>query len=138
MKKTIVIVDDHVEMLDAYVEILENSGIKVIPFSDVNRAKQYLMTSTEIDQIDAIVSDMLMAPSDGLEFLSFIKRVPELADIDFYFITGTAFTLFEPYYRGFKIKGVIQKPFSTKILIETLTGYSSAKDIQIFPKKMTA
>lgn len=122
MQKTIVMVDDHIEMLEAYIDVLENAGVKVISFTDVSEAKHYLMTSTEVNCIDAIVSDLMMGPTDGLDFLTFVKKVPELEHIDFYFITGTAVPIFEPFFSKSSVKGIIQKPCTSKVLLETLVG----------------
>ena len=125
MKKIIVMVDDHIGLLEDYIEVLEEYGLTVVSFSNPVEAKRYLMTTTEIDDVHAIVSDIMMGPTDGLEFLHFVKTIPELEDIDFYLVTGAAVSVFEPLIAKSKIKGLIEKPFTAKHLVNTLLGFEA-------------
>lgn len=129
MKNTIVIVDDNEVLLSTCVEILEKQGFEVFGFTDVVDAKKYLATANG-SAIHAIVSDLMMGPADGLEFLSFVKSVPTLAQIDFFLMTGAFVPVFEPFYRDFFIKGVIEKPFDAKTLIGALTANESSSNFK--------
>lgn len=121
MKKTIILVDDNQELLESFSEILNAQGFKVKAFSKVGQATRYLNTNDTSD-IHAIVSDMMMGPIDGLDFLSFVKSDEVLSRIDFYFITGAILPVLEPLYRGHNIKKIMQKPFGAKELVDTLKG----------------
>lgn len=120
MKNTIVLVDDNEDLLEVCVQILEKQGFEVVSFTSVIQAKDYL-NRTDISCLHAIVSDLMMGPVDGLDFLSYVKSVPALADIDFFLMTGALLSVFEPYSRSFVIKGVIHKPFSSSDLVTALT-----------------
>ena len=119
MQNTIVLVDDNKELNDLCAEILEIHGFKVMSFTNVDAAKKYLL-HTNVSNIYAIVSDLMMGPTDGLDFLSFVKSVPALAQIDFFLMTGAIVTVFEPFYRDFAIKGIIKKPFNVKDFLALL------------------
>lgn len=115
-------VDDNKELLGLFKEILEPEGIKVVTFSKVEEAKDYLKNPVSASQITAIISDLMMGPTDGLDFLSYVKSVPSLQSIDFYLLTGAEVSVFEPFVRSHNIKGIINKPFKPKQLIDILTN----------------
>ena len=122
MKNTILMVDDNEDMREIFAELFENTDIKVICFSNVLDAKVHLINATNASQVKAIISDLMMGPTDGLEFLSYVKAKPDLADIDFYLLTGAAITVFEPFLRPFVLKGIIEKPFDGKALVSMFTN----------------
>lgn len=117
MQNTLIIVDDNEELRETFSDLFANTSIKAICFSNVLDAKIYLKNPKNSCEVKAIISDLMMAPTDGLDFLSYVKSKPDLATIDFYLITGAAVTVFEPFLRPFSIKGVITKPFDTKALL---------------------
>ncbi len=122
MKNTIVLVDDHKGLLEVCSEILEAEGFKVIGFTDPAEAKKFLSLERNLTNIYAIVSDLMMGPTDGLDFLSFVKSRPELAPIDFFLMTGAEVSIFEPFYRPYVLKGIIEKPFKPQTLVNTIKG----------------
>jgi CheY-like chemotaxis protein len=124
VKNKIILVDDNKELLETFTAILEGQGFTVAAFSKVGQASKYLQTH-DVSDIHAIISDMFMGPIDGLDFLTFCKSIPKLADIDFYFMTGGMLPILEPLYRGYNIKKIMQKPFSAKELINTLKGMAA-------------
>lgn len=119
MKNKIVLVDDNMEILELCSEILIQKGYSVESFREVAKAKDFL-AHADVSQIHAIVSDIMMGPVDGLNFLSFVKSVPRLADIDFFLMTGALVAVFDPYFRPYVIKGVIRKPFTVIELVNAL------------------
>ncbi len=127
MKKTIVLVDDNEEFLDACADTLKKVGFEVASFANVDDAKKFLNGSKELSSIYAIISDLIMGPVDGLEFLAYIKTSPALKHIDFFILTGTTIELFEPYYSCYAVKGIIEKPCSPKKLIEKVVDLNMEK-----------
>ena len=121
MPNQIIIVDDNEEILDVFKDLFSNTNVKPVCFSNVIDAKLYLKKDKNVTEIKAIISDLMMAPTDGLDFLSYVKSKPELAKIDFYLITGAAVTVFEPFLRPFSLKGVITKPFNPQALLSVFT-----------------
>lgn len=117
MRNTIVMVDDNEDIRDIFAELFENTDIKVLCFANVMDAKVHLINPANAGKVKAIVSDIMMGPTDGLDFLSYVKAKPELAQIDFYLLTGAAVQVFEPFLRSFVLKGVIEKPFNSKALV---------------------
>lgn len=119
MNNTIVIVDDNEALLDVCAQVLRKQGFHVEIFTEVVKAKQYLMAANE-NSIYAIISDLIMSPTDGLDFLSFVRSVPKLDQTDFFLMTGALAVVFEPYYRSCNLKGIIQKPFNANDLKNAL------------------
>jgi DNA-binding NtrC family response regulator len=119
MKDTVILVDDNEDLLSTFSAILEKQGYKVHVFSKVGKAAKFLKSS-DTSGIQAIISDVLMGPIDGIDFLSFVKSVPDLAKIDFYLMTGAVVPVLEPLYRPYNIKKIMQKPFSARELVSTL------------------
>ncbi len=117
VKKTIVMVDDNEDMREAFEQLFYKTDINVVCFANVKDALAYLAKPLNRAQVKAIVSDLMMGPTDGLDFLSYIKSKPEFASIDFYLLTGSAVVVFEPFIRSLVLKGVIEKPFNSKDLI---------------------
>ncbi len=70
-----------------------------------------------------------MGPIDGLDFISFIRSAPALAEIDVYLITGAMISVLEPAYRDYNIKKIMQKPFTVKELVDTLTSSYSGEEV---------
>lgn len=121
MKNTIVIVDDNEDLRETFADLFIDTDVKAVCFSNVLDAKIYLKNSKNLSEVKAIVSDLMMAPTDGLDFLSYIKAKPELSQIDFYLMTGAAVTVFEPFLRPFTIKGIITKPFDVRTILSIFT-----------------
>lgn len=126
MRNTIVMVDDNEDMREIFAQLFEKTDVKIICFASVMDAKVHLINPSNASKIKAIVSDLMMGPTDGLDFLSYIKSKPELAAIDFYFLTGASVVVFEPFLRSFVLKGVIEKPFDPKALVSLFTNHSSS------------
>ena len=82
MKNVILMVDDNTEMRQVFAEALAKLEFRVITFENVKRAQQYLEDTQNRSQVAAIVSDLMMAPTDGLDFLSYVKKSSNYSDVD--------------------------------------------------------
>lgn len=127
MKNVILMVDDNAHVRNLFVDLLAATSLRVITFAAVKEAQIYLMSPQNRAEICAIVSDLMMGPTDGLEFLSYIKKNPITADIDFFLFTGADVSVFKPFISPFKLKGVIEKPFNRKVFVQTFNELAAEK-----------
>lgn len=80
----ILLVDDEHGFLDVMGDVLRNAGHTVILASDGKAAREML----EVENIDAIMSDVFMPTLDGARFHSYVREFSQNADIPFIFISG--------------------------------------------------
>jgi|GEM_PF-7083845 len=125
MKNTILLVDDNEDMRQLFIELFNDSDIHVVCFASVAEAKIYLKNPISLSKVKAIISDLMMGPTDGLEFLTYAKEKAELQHIDFYLLTGSATPALEPLLKSSVLTGIIEKPFDVKSMVALLTNSSS-------------
>ncbi len=71
-RKTILVIEDEIPLLDAIKKKLENNGIDVVTARSVEQALTYL---NDIEKIDGIWLDhYLLGQSDGLALVSVLKQ----------------------------------------------------------------
>ncbi len=121
MRNVVLMVDDNADLRELFSDMLSTTPLKVQTFSSVKEAQIFLINPENRAQVCAIVSDLMMSPMDGLEFLSYIKKNPATAEIDFFLFTGADVAVFQPFISPFKIKGIIQKPFNRREFVTTFT-----------------
>ena len=122
MKNVIMMVDDNIEVRNLFVDLLVDTSLKVFTFASVKDAQVYLINPKNRSQVCAIVSDLMMGPTDGLEFLSYIKKNPDTAAIDFFLLTGADVSVFKPFISPFTLKGIIEKPFNRQAFLNTFNS----------------
>jgi two-component system cell cycle response regulator len=83
---TVLLVDDTEANLDYKLSLLEPAGYTVLAAGSGQEALQVLRRRP----VDLIVSDAVMASGSGFELLAAVRATPELRDIPFVFLTGTA------------------------------------------------
>lgn len=127
MKGTILILDDDEDIRDILKDIFESIEYKVVCFSSINEARQYLSDSSNLNQLNTIVSDLMLGHESGLDFLKEVRSNSLMNSIDFYLLTGASRQTFETYLKSNQLKGIIEKPFDTLQLIETFTKNSTEK-----------
>lgn len=118
MRDTIIAVDNDEDIREMLVDLFKAANIRFFCFSNAKDAKVYLINPNNSSRVHSIISDLMMAPTDGIDFLSYVKSKPELSEIDLYLLTGAVASVFEPLLRSYQLKGVIEKPFDSKKLIE--------------------
>ncbi|GAB2806443.1 hybrid sensor histidine kinase/response regulator transcription factor [Ferruginibacter profundus] len=111
-KQSILITDDNPQMRSYLAQVFQNSFI-VYEAGDANEA---LKIAKDV-QPDIIISDVVMADMNGIDFCKAIKESPTLSHIPFILITGS----FSPES---KLKGIengaddyITKPFEKDMLV---------------------
>jgi CheY-like chemotaxis protein len=131
MKTHLLMVDDNLEILEMFKEILEPYGVQVVTFSKVEDAIAFLQNPANVSKVKAIVSDLMMGPTDGLDFLTYVKSKPDLKQLDFYILTGAEVSVFKPFVSATKVKGVISKPFNVNKLLEILVDHEPEYDKKV-------
>jgi CRP/FNR family transcriptional regulator, polysaccharide utilization system transcription regulator len=82
--KTILIIEDHWEIRDNVIEILELSGYCVL----ASESGEAGLVLAQNNNPDLILCDVAMPQMDGFEVLQEIKARPETAKIPFIFLTA--------------------------------------------------
>lgn len=98
--KTILIVDDDRSVADTFARMLKLEGFKV---ATAMSAESGLEMADEV-RPDAIILDMRMPITNGLEFLRLIRAKPLLSDVPVAIVTGDYF-LSEPTQHELKSLG---------------------------------
>lgn len=111
--KTILVVDDEVDLRDIVASELEYMGAKIFQAPNVEAAREIL----KLSEVDLIVSDIRMPGGTGIDLLKFVKsknvNVPPMI-----LITGFAdITTEDAFNNG--AEALLSKPFKLDELIQT-------------------
>ncbi|HXH30111.1 MAG TPA: response regulator [Bacteriovoracaceae bacterium] len=117
--KTLLVVDDEVDLRDIVASELEFMGAKVFQAENIHVAQKIL----EKQQIDLVVSDIRMPGGTGIDLLDYIKA----KDVNYppiILITGFAdITVEKAFNKG--AEALMNKPFKLDDLIKTVVKYIS-------------
>lgn len=105
---TILVVDDDKDILELIAVSIESLGYTVVKANNGNEALVKL--SDAPDQINAIVSDVMMPEMDGYELCTQVRSEPQLKEIPFIFVSSK--TSLEEIIKGYGVGGTdyITKP----------------------------
>ena len=120
-KKTILVVEDEVMLLQNIVSILEFNGFNALKASNV--ADGYVEASTKIP--DLILSDVMMEKVDGFELLRLVKENEATKNIPFIFLSALADVADKKKGISAGATTYLTKPFSVKELIKVINQYLS-------------
>ena len=112
MPKTILLVDDDVDLLRSVAELLRGSGYSVVEHSDSEEALECFRRN---EDLTCILTDIDMPGMDGISLLCEVRRIRPVADA--FLMTGNVDHL------GSKELGDVEclrKPFSSGELLEVL------------------
>jgi len=112
MAKTILLVDDDVDLLRSVAEVLRGSGYAVVEHSDSEEALECFRRN---EDLTCILTDIDMPGMDGISLLSEIRRIRPVADT--LLMTGN-FDHLETEVLG-NVQ-CLRKPFSSGELLEAL------------------
>ncbi|MCM2349932.1 MAG: response regulator [Bacteriovoracaceae bacterium] len=119
--KTLLIVDDEVDLRDIVASELEFMGAKVFQAENILKAQQVLKDNP----IDLIISDIRMPGGTGIDLLEIVKKKEDAPPM--VLITGFAdITLEDAFDKG--AEALLSKPFKLDDLIKMVMRYTSPFD----------
>jgi len=111
----ILVVDDDAKLLDMSQELLRRHGFGITTCAD----SAQVMPLLKVHPYDAVLLDIQMPGTEGTDLLPLIKKgYPELPVI---LVSAYCDETNLAYYYGLGASGVVNKPFSHEVLLETLT-----------------
>src|SRR5436309_648872 len=115
-QKTILIVDDDIELVDGLRMLLERQGYRVIRASDGHQGKQAIYQQRP----DLVILDMMMPRMGGYPVLEHFKGKPDAPPI--IMITANEGSRHKAYAEYLGVVDYIRKPFAMERLLETVTN----------------
>ena len=126
--KTILLIEDNIDILENLTEYLELEGYKIITAnngkSGVQLAKVFIP--------DLIICDTLMPGMDGYEVLRLLMETATTADIPFIFNTSNSENIDREKALQLGADGYIVKPFEVEALLKMIkASIKSGSTVQI-------
>jgi two-component system, chemotaxis family, chemotaxis protein CheY len=115
--KTVLLVEDDVEIRDILQDLLEAEGYDVIPASHGRQALEFLQASRETKLPNLVVLDLMMPLVDGSEVLRAMKQDAALADIPVVVLSAVA------RERPAGAAAFLRKPVPLQKLFDTIRGF---------------
>lgn len=113
-KKTILLVDDEVNLVQMVTDILDAEGFKVLAATDVNECMKILKKN----KVDLVLLDIMMPKVDGWMVHRKIKENPSLKDIPIIILTAKTNTIDRNIGLEIaKVDDYITKPFIPEDLV---------------------
>ena len=117
--KTVLLVEDDLDVRDLLQDYLEARGFDVIPAGTGKQALDFLLTEGTAPP-DIVLLDLMMPLVNGWQVLEQMRSHPQLAHVPV--VVLTAATSDKP--TGATV--VVRKPFQPDALVETMRGYLNA------------
>ena len=114
-QKTVLLVDDDIDIIESMRTVLEAKGYKVIVARDGNAG----LTVAEREEPDLIVLDMMMPKKSGFLVLEKLKGRPG-GLIPTIMITGNEGSRHRAYAEFLGVKDYIRKPFAMEKLVRSI------------------
>src|SRR5947209_8324739 len=131
-QKTILIVDDDVELVDGLRMLLERQGHRVIRASDGHQGKQAIYQQRP----DLVILDMMMPRMGGYPVLEHFKGKPDAPPI--IMITANEGSRHKAYAEYLGVIDYIRKPFAMERLLETVNKALTQSSEPAAPGEETA
>jgi DNA-binding response OmpR family regulator len=112
--KTILVVDDDMELSDGLKAVLERQGYRVIQARDGHQGKQQVYQQRP----DLVILDMMMPRMGGYPVLEHFKDKPDAPPI--IMITANEGSRHKAYAEYLGVVGYIRKPFAMDTLLEAV------------------
>ena len=114
-KKTILCVDDEIDILELFEDELEDSGFNVIKAGSGNEG----IEAFNNNHIDCLISDIRMPNGDGVSLVKNIKD--QGRDIPMFLVTGFSDYSSEEL-AGLGVSAVIFKPFDLEEVVQMVAN----------------
>lgn len=116
-RNLVMLVDDEIDIIGLFTEILTLNGISVRPFTNPKEALDEFEQSH--DSYRLIISDVRMSPMSGVEFITKIKKI----DSDVNVILMTAFEIDENQLKEINTDEFFNKPIRMNDLVSIVKKY---------------
>lgn len=113
--RTVLLVDDDIEIIDTMRTVLEHRGFRVLVARDGNAG----LTVAERENPDLIVLDMMMPKKSGFLVLEKLKNRPG-GLIPTIMITGNEGSRHRAYAEFLGVRDYIRKPFAMEKLVRSI------------------
>jgi CheY-like chemotaxis protein len=114
--KTALVIEDHQEIRENTVEILELGGLKV---SVADNGTDGTIVAGDIKP-DVILCDIMMPGLNGYEVIKVLKRNPTTSNIPFIYITASGERSEIKMAMDLGADGFVRKPFDIRELMQTI------------------
>jgi CheY-like chemotaxis protein len=115
-KVKVLIVEDDLDLVEAYTDLLESRGYSVI---SVPRAADAIQIATR-QKPNVIILDLNLPGDSGGVVLNFVRRYPPIAKTKIIVATGQPDLINTALYVSDKADVVLTKPISNRTLLDTI------------------
>ena len=120
----IVIIDDDSMSRLVISKLVSSQGFEPVLFTDGKKAIKYLEDIQGRNKIAAIISDLMMLDSDGIDVLAYVRRANHLDSIPFIFISGAEFEVFQNLLKPYSYQAFVRKPILPAEMIRVLNQFT--------------
>ncbi len=114
-KQTFIVVDDDINLLNLTSGVLKQEQHQVLSFSNPAKALETIQTT----HFDFVITDIQMPEIDGFQLLEKLRELPVFKNQPVIALTGRT-DLDLSVYKNAGFTTVVKKPYSPKILLETI------------------
>jgi len=116
-QKTVLLVEDDLEIRDILQDLLEAEGYDVVPASHGRQALEFLQATPSENLPHLVVLDMMMPLVDGSQVLASMKSDPKLSPIPVVVLSAVA------RERPAGAAAFLRKPIPLQKLFDTIRGF---------------
>ncbi|MBN1318980.1 MAG: response regulator transcription factor [Anaerolineales bacterium] len=116
--KTILVVDDELELLKGIELSLESAGFRVLTATDGQEALNVL----QVEKTDLILADIAMPRMNGYQLYERIRKNPDWLTIPFIFLTARTMDSDIRYGKELGVDDYMTKPIEVEDLLATVQG----------------
>lgn len=116
-RRLVLLVDDEIDIIGLFTEILTLNGISVRPFTNAEEALREFEQNHSYYKL--VISDVRMSPMSGIEF---IKKLREI-DANIKVILMTAFEMERSQLREIDTDEFFNKPIAMNNLVQIVKKY---------------
>ena len=126
-KKKILVVEDEPELLDLYVQILEQDGYDVDRASDGELAYKKIAAN----KYDLILLDIIIPKLDGLQVLETLKRASKLPIGNVVLLTNLGQDLVIAKALEYNVRGyIVKSDYTPEELLKEIHGYLENEEVK--------
>jgi CheY-like chemotaxis protein len=114
--KTVLIIEDNLEIRENTTEILELGGFKVV---GAENGKEGIAIAKDT-RPDIILCDIMMPQVDGYQVIRELKSNPETSSIPFIYVTASGEKSEVQLAMNMGANGYVRKPFDIKELMQVI------------------